>query len=113
MDQQLMALVAATITLGAAMFGSSRWLNKSIRAVGEASKERDLALEKTIRATGEASKERDLALEKTARAAGEASRDRDHAIEKRLDDLREDLRAGYGVAPTANQPAQPAVVAEA
>ena len=28
------------------------------------------------------------------KAQGEASKDRDHAIEKRIDDLREDLRAG-------------------
>ena len=179
MDQQLMALVVATITLGTAMFGSSRWLRKSVEktvdksekrltgainalraemkeadaglhaeiketdagvraeiektdaglraeiektatglraeiaAQGQASKERDLALEKSIQAHSQASKERDLALEKSLgaaiRAQGDASKDRDHAIEKRLDDLRDDLRG----APAAHHPAPPAIVAEA
>lgn len=29
MDLQLMAIIAAAITLGAAMYGSPRWLDKS------------------------------------------------------------------------------------
>ena len=68
-------------------------LHDAIAAQGQASLERDQALEKSIRAQGQASLERDQALEKSIQAQGDASKDRDHALDKRLDDLREDLRA--------------------
>ena len=101
-------------------------LHDAIKAQGDASMERDRALENSLRevesnlrdaikAQAEASMARDHALHDAIKAQGDASKDRDHALDKRLDDLREDLRAGsrtgapgYGAPPSTS----PVIVAE-
>lgn len=104
MEWTEIATLVATVVVpgGIAAFGGP-WLWRTIKAQGEASKERDQALEKAIAtqgqameknlreaiaAQGQASRERDQALEKNLRdaiaAQGQASRERDEALEKTI-----------------------------
>ena len=100
MEWTEIATLVATVVVpgGIAAFGGP-WLWRTIKAQGEASRERDQALEKAIQAQGQAleknlrdaiaaqgqaSMERDQALEKAIRAQGEASMERDQALEKTI-----------------------------
>ena len=110
MDQQLMAVIGATITLGATLFGSSRMLRKSMERM-------DMRFESTIAALRADMKEGDDALrtaiqdsESRLRAEAKASesrlagaiaalrddvKERDDKLEHAISGLRDDMTTGF------------------